>query len=216
MQESLMSICSWIYTLCRICWTNFSFLLLEFRNRLDIFAKNCVSWWDAIVNPPFEREKSAMVYIALEILGCDACYGKVKWINGTHGTYQSECWEQKRLVLMNNQNEPFSVPDGGDKRDRTADLLNAIDSERKTQRDSMWKNAVISTVRAGWCSFWVPSCLAAFRAHSGMDSGTVLGVKTAFWMGAEWMSRKHPHNNYTMSNETTQILSGNVPRFEVQ
>ena len=38
---------------------------------------------------------------------------------------------------MNNQNEPFSVPDGGDKRDRTADLLNAIDSERKTQRDSM-------------------------------------------------------------------------------
>ena len=27
---------------------------------------------------------------------------------------------------MNNQNEPFSVPDGGDKRDRTADLLNAI------------------------------------------------------------------------------------------
>ena len=45
--------------------------------------------------------------------------------------------EPKKLVLMNNQNEPFSVPDGGDKRDRTADLLNAIDSERKTQRDSM-------------------------------------------------------------------------------
>ena len=35
------------------------------------------------------------------------------------------------------QNELFSVPDGGDKRDRTADLLNAIDSGRKTQRDSM-------------------------------------------------------------------------------
>ena len=52
--------------------------------------------------------------------------GKGKWMNGTHGTYQSKCWEQKRLVLTIHQNEPFSVPDGGDKRDRTADLLNAI------------------------------------------------------------------------------------------
>ena len=47
-------------------------------------------------------------------------------MNGTHGTYQSECWEQKKLVLIIHQNELFSVPDGGDKRDRTADLLNAI------------------------------------------------------------------------------------------
>lgn len=25
-----------------------------------------------------------------------------------------------------------------------------------------------------------------------------------------------PHNNYIMSNKATQILSGNVPQFEVQ
>ena len=41
----------------------------------------------------------------------------------------------KKLVLIIHQNELFSVPDGGDKRDRTADLLNAIDSEWKTQQD---------------------------------------------------------------------------------
>ena len=35
---------------------------------------------------------------------------------------------------MNNQNEPFSVPDGGDKRDRTADLLNAIQALSQTMR----------------------------------------------------------------------------------
>ena len=48
-------------------------------------------------------------------------------MNEWHSWDISICIEEiKKARFDFHQNELFSVPDGGDKRDRTADLLNAI------------------------------------------------------------------------------------------
>ena len=77
---------------------------------------------------------------------------------GKRSTGKSGDYAGKRKGLLSYENKPFFVPFGGDKRDRTADLLNAIQALSQLSYTPVWVDTIIFLSVLGFslgaCKTW--------------------------------------------------------------